>query len=94
MDSQSVSDARSFSENPLPNFVVAHLNAETVRFGQRRLLVHHLLEDLLLDPELFEELFAHLAAVRRAVRLQLRCVSPAEFSGRDLVAFDDRDRIG
>ena len=49
-----------------------------VGLGERGLLVHHLLEDLLVDAELLQHLLVHVAAVGAAVRLQLRLVGAPE----------------
>ena len=62
-------------------------------FGERRLLVDHLLQDLLIDAELLQQLLAHVAAVRGPVGLQLRLVGAAELARRDRPAFDARDRV-
>ena len=80
-------------EDALAHFLVAHLDADAPRFGDRRLLVHHLLEDLLLDAQLLEQLLAHVAAVRGSVRLQLRLVGAPEIAGCDRPAFNARDGI-
>ena len=42
-------------ENPLAHFLVAHLDAEALGLGERRALVDHLLQNLLLDAELLEQ---------------------------------------
>jgi hypothetical protein len=52
-----------------PHFLVADGDAEALGFGQRGALVHHLLEDLLLDPQLLQQLVVHVRAVGRSVRL-------------------------
>ena len=56
-------------------------DAEPLGFGERRALVDHLLQDLLLDAELLQQLLVHVAAVGGAVRLQLRLIGAAEFVG-------------
>ena len=62
-------------EDALAHFLVAHRDAEPLGFGERGVLVDHLLQDLLLDAELLQQLLAHVAAVGGAVRLQLRLVA-------------------
>src|SRR5207253_11326325 len=57
------------------------------------LLVDHLLQDLLIDPELLEQLLAHVAAVRRPICLELSLVGPPEFPGGDFVALDFGDHV-
>ena len=64
------------------HFLVADLDAEPVGFGQRRALVDHLLQDLLLDAELLQQLLAHVAAVGGAVGLQLSLIGAAELAAR------------
>src|SRR5262249_37158355 len=69
------------------------LQAETIGFGQRGALVDHLLQDLLIDPELLQQPFIHVAAVRGAVRLQLRLIRSTEFVRANLLALNDRHRV-
>ena len=80
-DERAVLLERRDREDALRDFLVADPDAEALGFGERRALVDHLLQDLLLDAELLQQLLAHVAAVRRAVRLQLRLIRAPEFVG-------------
>ncbi len=51
-------------EDLLRQLLVADADALALRLGQRRLLVDHLLQDLLLDAELPQQLLVDVAAVR------------------------------
>ena len=64
------------------DFLVADRDAEPLGFGERRALVDHLLQDLLLDAELLQQLLVHAAAVGGAVGLQLRLIGAAELVRR------------
>ena len=77
-DEAAVLLERRHREDALPHFLVADRDAEPLGFGERGVLVDHLLQDLLVDAELLEQLLAHVAAVGRAIRLQLRLVGAAE----------------
>ncbi len=59
-------------EDLLRELLVADADALALGLGQRRLLVDHLLQDLLVDAELPQQLVVDVAAVRRLVRLHLR----------------------
>jgi AhpD family alkylhydroperoxidase len=72
---------------------VAHLDAETVCFGERCALVDHLLENLLIDAELLQQLVAHIAAVGIAVRLQLSLIGAPEFAGCDFMPLHTREGV-
>ena len=49
-------------QNPAPHLDAGHANPEAVGLGQRRTLVHHLLQDLLIHAELPQELIAQVPA--------------------------------
>ena len=92
-DERAVLLERRHREDALADFLVAHADAEPVGFGQRRALVHHLLQNLLLDAELLQQLLAHVRAVGVAIRLQLSLIRAPELAGGDFVAFDLGDGV-
>jgi hypothetical protein len=87
-DEHAVLEERRGGEDALPHFFVARRHAEPLGFDERRLLVDHLLQNLLVDAELFQQLFTDITAVRVAVRLQLNIVRPPEIGGGDFAALD------
>ena len=80
-------------EDALPHFLVAHLDAETLGFGEGGALVDHLLQDLLVDAQLLEQLVVHVAAVGGAIGLQLSLIGAAEIRAGDLAPFDARHGV-
>ena len=84
---------RRHREDALPHLLVADRDAEPLGLGERRALVDHLLQNLLVDPELLQQLLAHVVAVGGAIRLQLGLIGPAEIGGRDFAAFDFGDGV-
>ena len=80
-------------EDLLRELLVAHADALAFGFGQRRLLVDHLLEDLLVDAELAQQLFVDAGAVRLLVRLDLALVAPLKVEAPDVVPVDGGDHI-
>ena len=93
-DERAVFLERGNREDALPHFVVADRDVEAFRFGERRPLVDHLLQDLLLDAELPQQLVAHVGAVCRTVGLDLRLIGPLELVRANLAAFDHGHRAG
>ena len=59
--------------------------------GQRRLLLDHLLDDALVDAELFQQPVVDVGAVRLPVLLHLLLVDAAELGGGDLAPVDVGD---
>ena len=80
-------------EDARANLFVADRHALAPRFGDHRLLVNELLQDLLLDAQLPQELFAHLRAVGVAIRLELRRVAALKLADRDFASFDFRQDV-
>ncbi len=73
-----------------PQLFVADGDAVAFGFGQRRLLVDHLLQDLLLDPELPQELRVDVAAVGLLIRLHLRLETALELACGHVAPLDGR----
>jgi len=92
-DEAAVLLERRHREDPLPHFLVAHLDPDPFGFGERGALVDHLLQNLLLDAELLQQLIAHVVAVGRAVGLQLSLIGAPEIGAGDFPAFDLRDSV-
>ena len=78
---------RRHRQNALAHFRIAHREALAARFSDHGLFIDHLLQDLLLDPELAQQLLAQLRSIGVAVRLQLGRVAALEVADGDLVAF-------
>ncbi len=93
-DERSVLLERRDGEDARPQLSVAHVDLQARGLGERRALVDHLLENLLIDAELLQQRFVHVAAVRRAVRLQLRLIRAAELVRADRLSFDGCDGVG
>ena len=80
-------------EDLLRELLVADADALALGLGQRRLLVDHLLQDLLVDAELAQQLLVDVAAVRRLVRLHLREIATLELAGRQRPPLDLSDDL-
>ena len=65
-------------EDALAHFLVARRDARAAGFGQRGLLLDHLLHDALVDAELLQHALVDVGAVRRPVLLHLLLVDAAE----------------
>ena len=65
-------------EDLLRQLLVADADALALGFGQRGLLVDHLLQDLLVDAELPQQLLVDAAAELLLVGLDLRLIAPLE----------------
>ena len=73
--------------------LVADREAVTIRLDERHLLVDHLRENLLVDPELAQQLAVQAAAELRGVVLHLLDIALLELARGQLVSVDLRDHL-
>ena len=80
-------------QDALAHLRVAHFQAQPLRFGQRRVAVDHLLQNLPVDAERAEHFLGDLPARLQAVRLKLAGVYLLEVGQRDFLFADARDDV-